>query len=89
MRRVAGLLVNCESMTNMGGAYTVAELLKASAICLVIFLAVVLLIAGTLIGKEKRKRFILWCVGIYGVCWIAFCLYDTYLLIRYFFGLRH
>lgn len=72
----------------MDGAYPVAGLLKLAAIGLLILLAVVLLIAGTLIGKEKRQRFILWCVGIYAVGWAIFLLYDTYLLIRYFFGLR-
>jgi Mn2+/Fe2+ NRAMP family transporter len=76
-------------MADMGGAYPVADLLKAAAIGLVILLAVVLLIAGTLVSKEKRKRFMLWCVGIYGVGWIFFLTYNTYLLIRYFFGLKH
>jgi len=76
-------------MADMGGAYPVADLLKAAVIGLIILLAVVLLVAGTLVNKEKRKRFILWCVGIYGVGWALFFLYNTYLLIRYFVDLRH
>ena len=72
----------------MGGAYAVADLLKMAAIGLLILLAVILLIAGTLIGKQKRRRFILWCIGIYAAGWIVFGLYDTYLMVQYFFGLR-
>ncbi|MBS1799812.1 MAG: hypothetical protein JSS95_08310 [Acidobacteria bacterium] len=75
-------------MADMGGAYPVAMLLKIAAIGLVVLLAVALLIAGTLIGKEKRQRFLAWSVGIYTAGWIVFLLYDTYLLIQYFFGLR-
>ena len=73
----------------MGGAYPVATLLKAAAVGLVLLLAVVLLIAGTLVSQEKRKRFILWCVGIYAAGWTVFFLYNTYLLLRYLVGLRH
>jgi hypothetical protein len=76
-------------MADMGGAYPVADLLKTAAIGLLILLAVVLLIAGMLVSKEKRQRFILWCVGIYGVGWIVFFLYNTFLLVRYFFSLKH
>ncbi|MBS1821404.1 MAG: hypothetical protein JST61_05455 [Acidobacteria bacterium] len=72
----------------MGGAYPAADLLKTAAVGLVVLLAVALLIAGTLIGKKRRQRFILWCVGIYAAGWIVFGLYDTYLMIPYFFGLR-
>ena len=89
MRRAAGTLVNCESMTGMGGAYPVAVLSKAAAIGFVILLAMVLLVAGTLVRKENRKRFVLWCAGIYAVVWTVFLIYNTYLLLRYFFGLRH
>ena len=70
-------------MTNMGEAYQAVALLKIGAIGLVIVLAVALIIAGTLIRAEKRKRFLLWSIGSYIVIWTLFVLYNTVLLTRY------
>jgi hypothetical protein len=68
----------------MGGAYQAATLLRNGAIGLVIVLAIALIVAGTLIREEKRKRFLLWCTGSYLVLWTLFVLYNTVLLTRHF-----
>jgi len=71
-------------MTNMGGAYQAVTLLKIGAIGLVIVLAVALIVAGTLIREEKRRRFLLWCTGSYVALWTLFVIYNTFLLTRHF-----
>ncbi|HMG01496.1 MAG TPA: hypothetical protein VK596_00090 [Edaphobacter sp.] len=73
----------------MGGAYSVAVLFKATVFSLLVFLPVVLIVAGTLVKQEKRKRFLLWCIGIYGTVWTVCALSNTLLLIRYFLKLTH
>ena len=73
----------------MGGAYSVAEVLRMGAIGLVVLLAAALIVSGTLIGRERRRGFLLWCLGLYGAGWMLFLLYDTALLVRYFFRLRY
>lgn len=73
----------------MGGAYQVATLIEIGVVGLVIVLAVALLIAGTLIQPEKRRKFLLWCVGVYAAGWAVFVLYNTLTLTRYFIRMMH
>jgi hypothetical protein len=71
-------------MQGMGGAYTVAALLRLGLTGLVGVLVVVLLIAGTMLRPEKRGRFVLRTVAIYAAGWTLFVLYNTFVLARYF-----
>lgn len=76
-------------MTDMGGAYPVVTLITGGVTGLVIVLAIALLVAGTLIRAERRRRFLLWCVVIYAAGWTAFVLYNTLMLTRYFIRIVH
>lgn len=76
-------------MTNMGGAYQAVTVLRIGAIGLLIVLAVALIVAGTLIRPEKRKRFLLWCTGSYLALWTLFVLYNTVLLTRHLLKMWH
>ena len=78
-----------ETMTNMEGAYQAVTLLKIGVAGLVIVLAVALIVAGTLIRQEKRKRFLLWCTGSYIALWTLFVLYNTVLLTRHLMRMWH
>ncbi|WP_260703176.1 hypothetical protein [Edaphobacter flagellatus] len=73
----------------MGGAYPVRALLEGGALGFAIALAVALMVAGTLIRRESRRRFLLWCAGIYITGWMLFVLYNTVLLTRYFLKVMH
>ncbi len=73
----------------MGGAYQVATLIKIGLAGLVIVLAAALIVAGTLIPPEKRRKFLLWCAGVYAALWGAFVLYNTLMLTRHFIRMLH
>lgn len=75
-------------MVSMSGAYPIATLLKAATLGLVVLGAVILLLAGTVIGRERRRRFIMSCFGIYALSWTAVFLYNTWLLLRYFLKIK-
>jgi hypothetical protein len=73
----------------MGEAYQVATLIRVGVVGLVIVLALALLIAGTLVQPEKRRRFLLWCVGVYAAGWTVFVLYNTLMLTKYLIKMMH